>query len=242
MFFGKYCIAIVISLLFDGLDEVSTERRSTCIEALNALVPQVDQMVVCSRLVEYQAMQPLTFDNALVLQPISRADALAVLTKEGRATAGIREAIKRDPMFAELLTTPLMLHVTMLAFAGQTAVSIKGRNPDELRNQLWEVYIQRMFTQRTLRTHTHPQARKWLSWLAGKMKKDDETTFFVEYLQPSLLSGMKWLYRSILILSIVIFLVILLILFFLVLYKTIVSSLYHYKYYPDFVYKVFKEF
>ncbi|MBP8252255.1 MAG: NACHT domain-containing protein [Herpetosiphon sp.] len=59
-----------ISLLFDGLDEVSTERRSTCIEALNALVPQVDQMVVCSRLVEYQAMQPLTFDNALVLQPI----------------------------------------------------------------------------------------------------------------------------------------------------------------------------
>lgn len=74
--------------LLDGLDEVASEHRSACVEAINAFRQQhgLAPLVVCSRVADYEALNTkLNLTEAVVVQPLTRQQADHYLVQIGRA-------------------------------------------------------------------------------------------------------------------------------------------------------------
>jgi hypothetical protein len=113
--------------LLDGLDEVGSDRRDGCVEAINTFREQHGQVpiAVCSRTGDYDALtRRLRLTGAVVIQPLPRPRVESYLERAGPALAGLRAVLRADPALWEPLGTPLMLSVAVLAYRGQDATRL----------------------------------------------------------------------------------------------------------------------
>ncbi len=139
-------------LLLDGLDEITdAERQRECVEALSALRNQVPTgMVVCCRSGDYRRIgKRLQFGLAVEILPLTPAQVESCLAAAGRQLAALRQAVRTDPVLAELLDTPLMLSVAAVVYRDsepQQALR-QGTREDRLAH-LWDRYVATMLTRR----------------------------------------------------------------------------------------------
>ena len=108
-------------LFLDGLDEVSTAHRQTCVEAINEYLQEigVPGIAICSRLAEYiELPRYLRLRGAVCLQPLTFEQINDYLVKAGPQLAALHTIIQNDPILQELAQTPLMLSVMTLAYKG----------------------------------------------------------------------------------------------------------------------------
>jgi hypothetical protein len=185
--------------LLDGLDEVQSEHRAACAEAINTfrqghgLLP----LVVCSRITEYDALGvQLRLQGAIVVQPLMRPQVDSYLAQVGQPLATVRAALQEDPTLWELLETPLMLYVVTVVYASAPAEALPTlETTDARRQRLFSAYVNRMFQRRSAVTrYTRPQTTRWLAWLAWQMVRHGQTVFYLERLQPDWLPvGRRWL-------------------------------------------------
>lgn len=189
-------------LLLDGLDEVKEECRTKCIETINAFRQTygINEIVVCSRLEEYQHLNTqLKLNAALVLQPLTLAQVDEYLLRCGDKLAALRAALPDDPALQELATSPLMLSMMTLAYRNMPkTVGIPAETLADKRQQVLAVYVERMLQQhysdRVLKwrrgedLYTPQQTKHWLSWLAAQMHRHSQSEFFIEGLQPTWLA------------------------------------------------------
>lgn len=181
-----------IMLLLDGLDEVASEQRSACVDALNQFRQEhgLSGMAVCSRLEEYHAMTTqLALTGAVVIQPLS-TEQMARYLASGPELAALQTAWQEDRVLQELAESPLMLNVMTLAYQGVPVEELRSTEALETRrNHLFATYIERMLKRRGADPRYTPQQTKhWLAWLAGKMAQHFQTEFFIEGLQPTWLA------------------------------------------------------
>lgn len=178
-------------LLLDGFDEVPQEARVACIQAIAAyreehLVP----IVVCSRRTEFEEIprqQRLVMQSAVVVQPLTQEQVGAYLLQGGEAFSALRMVLHSNPVLAELVTTPLMLHVLTLTYTGTKARDLpQGGSPEEQQRRIFASYVERMIERRRNRI-SFPLQRiiSWLSWLARQMKEQSQSIFYLEQMQPS---------------------------------------------------------
>lgn len=177
-------------LLLDGLDEVEEALRPACIEAINTYRAEDHSLplVVCSRSHEYLAQESqLALSNTVVVQPLQEEQVTEYLNQLGESVAGIREAMRSNPTFRQLITTPLMLQVIIHAYLDEVHIGIhQSSSPEELQLQVFDRYVERVLGQRTAKEQFTPQqTRDWLGWLAQQMKDRHLTEFYLEWLQPS---------------------------------------------------------
>ena len=177
-------------LLLDGLDEVEEASRPACIEAINTYRAEDRSMplVVCSRSQEYLAQEPrLAISNTVVVQPLQKEQVTEYLDQLGEAVTGIREAVRTNPTLCQLITTPLMLQVVILAYRGETNIDLpRSSSPEELQLLVFDHYVERTLGQRSAGEQFSPQqTRHWLGWLAQQMKDRHFTEFYLGWLQPS---------------------------------------------------------
>ena len=180
-------------LLFDGLDELEKSLRPACIEAINAYRGEEYSipLVVCSRCHEYQAQESrLALSHAVAVQPLQEGQVIEYFEQLGEPVAAIREAVRSNATLRQLLTTPLMLHVLVLAYRGETVIDLPQLgSPEEQQRQILDRCTRRMLEQQTAGQPFSPQQiRSWLAWLAQQMKKHHLTEFYLEWLQPSWLT------------------------------------------------------
>jgi hypothetical protein len=175
--------------LLDGLDEVASEHRTACIEAINAfrqehgLVP----LVVCCRMADYDALPTrVQLSGVIAIQPLSQPQISAYLEQAGEPLAGVRAVLRDDETLWELLKTPLMLSVVALAYQGQSEAEVRAPGPlEERRAHLFAAYTRAMFERRTKPIkYTREQTIRWLGWLARSLMHTDQSDFYVEWLQP----------------------------------------------------------
>ncbi len=180
-------------LLLDGLDEVASAVRQECIEAINSYRqtrPDV-QIVVCSRSTEYlNESTQLRLRTAVVVQPLTQVQIDTYLESAGEQAKALREALRQDADLHELATTPLMLTVLLLAY--------RGTSPDQIseltsalakREQIFAAYVQHMLKRRGASKRYKPErVLHWLSYLARQMKRQNQTLFYIEQMQPDWLS------------------------------------------------------
>ncbi|MEM8658389.1 MAG: DUF4062 domain-containing protein, partial [Pseudomonadota bacterium] len=113
-----------LMLFLDGLDEVPKDRRTACVTAINAYIREVGVpgIAVCCRLEEYEALDvKLTLNGAVSLKPLTPSQIDAYILEAGQDLEGLRAAIGRDPVLAELACSPLMLNVMCLTYRGMDA-------------------------------------------------------------------------------------------------------------------------
>jgi NACHT domain len=194
-----------VLLLLDGLDEVRAESRAACVEAINAFKREAGTsgIAVCSRLDEYTALHPvrLVLRGAVCLEPLSPDQVETYLARAGARLGALREALRSDDQLQTLASTPLMLSVMSLAYHDMPAEALRGDALDsveERREQLFTIYVERMFSRRGERLPPYPRERtlRWLTWLARGMRRHAESVFLIERMQPDwlLTPAERWTY------------------------------------------------
>jgi hypothetical protein len=184
-----------LALLLDGLDEVAPIHRDACVKAINVwrtdhgLIP----VAVCSRKAEARALESrLLLDEAVELLPPSDTQIdhyLEKLHSSGTPVGDFRAAIQADGELAQLLRSPLMLHVITLAYHGRDPEGLNQPGTVlERQNRLWTAYISRMFEQRPLERaigYNKQQALTWLRALARSLEAQNQTEFHLDRLSAS---------------------------------------------------------
>ncbi|HEY9670687.1 MAG TPA: protein kinase, partial [Waterburya sp.] len=110
-------------VLLDGLDEVSAERRTACVQAINEFIQShgTTEIVVCSRLKDYEALNHrLRFQAALFIEPLCLEQVHQYLTKAGSELVALNTALQADTTLQELAKSPLMLSIMTLAYQGMS--------------------------------------------------------------------------------------------------------------------------
>lgn len=182
---GKICF------ILDGLDEVDLERQEECVSSINDFIsadgyPQCAIAVSC-RLIDYQLLsQRLTVNGAVTVQPLPVTAVHNILHEAGARVRGLRAAAAADPDLAELLTTPLMLGVAVLAYSGVDEHAVRSAGTlEERRGLVYDAFLTRMVTRdRTLRGDHKPprfsvdQVEGRLLLMAREMRKYQVTVIY----------------------------------------------------------------
>lgn len=180
-------------LLLDGLDEVRSDLREPCVQALNQFSQDYGQteIIVCSRVQIYEAVsQPLRFQAALFLHPLTSSQIQHYLDQAGEEFSGVNLALNTDPVLQELARSPLMLSIMVLAYQGMPVSAFAQMSLAERQEHLWNRYINRMFERKQSHSH-YPKSLvlHWLQFLSQKTIQESQTLFLIEQLQPSWLSS-----------------------------------------------------
>ena len=179
--------------LLDGLDEVAAEHRDACVEAINAyrrdhgLIP----IAVCSRVADYESLKAkLRLRGAVMVQALSKQQVENYLARVGGSVRPLQAALQNEPSLWELVQTPLMLWVALLAYRYSPGEVSQQPSPEQQRNQLFARFVDAMFKRRAVETRYSPTLfLKWLSWLANRMKNRNQSVFYLEDLQAKWLPG-----------------------------------------------------
>jgi hypothetical protein len=193
-------------LLFDGLDEVKADFREDCVRAINLFMQEygMTEMVVCSRLREYEALtNRLRLRGAICLQSLSDDQITQYLTKAGEQLQAVKMLLEEDGILREVIKTPLMLSIVSLAYKDKKVDDItRTGSIDERRKAIFATYIEEMFKKELMfkkegTVHQYPpvQTKQWLSWLAQKMQNESQTVFLMEKIRPTWLSNTRRYYR-----------------------------------------------
>lgn len=186
-----------LTLLLDGLDEVAEAYQDACVEAINTFRSEHEvKQVVCSRIADYDKLKTkLRLEGAVVIQALTDPQIEDYLKGFKRETAAIRELVKSDVDFRELMKTPLFLSIALLAYQGMTAAAVRATETvEDRRKQLFEAYVKQVFERHgnTYNDAYPPQQTiKWLCWLAGCMVQLRQTDFYLENLQSDWLPEPK---------------------------------------------------
>ena len=178
--------------LLDGLDEVAAEHREACVDAINnfrreyGLLP----IAVCSRIADYEALgTKLRLRTAIEVQPLGPSQVDEYLDRVKVPVRGLRTAAADDPSLWELLETPLMLWVAMLAYRDLPQSLASGANLEQRRRQLFAHFVAAMFTRKvSILRYSSDQTTAWLSWLARNLNRNNQAVFYLESLDSNWLS------------------------------------------------------
>lgn len=185
-------------LLLDGLDEVKSERRQACVEAINIFRDQhgLTPIAICSRIADYETVTTrLKLNGAVVLQPLTFQQIDTYLEGSGIELEAVRKTLLHDILLQELAESPLMLSVMTFAYRGMSADDLQAlRSIEDRRRHVLDTYVKQMFKRRGGdRSYSPEQTESWLVQLAQKMSQRAQTIFLIEGLQPGWLSSLTWI-------------------------------------------------
>ncbi|MEV4110597.1 NACHT domain-containing protein [Nonomuraea sp. NPDC049695] len=198
------------AVLLDGLDEVVSEEREACLQAINqynrehGLVP----LAVCSRTADYESLTgKLRLKGAVVIHPLAPSQIEEFLQAGGDALAGVLAAIRSDAQLAQIVSFPLMLSLVAAISAGPGPVSVPGPGDlEERRAAIVATYAERMLArprgaaEALRRPKDRPyqpdDSHRWLSWIAWELHHRNLVDFYPDWMQPNWLPdqrGARWL-------------------------------------------------
>lgn len=185
--------------LLDSLDELESARQPQCLRAIDQWLAgesRPQYLVVCSRSEEYEilvetAETKLQLNGAICLQTLTNPQIQDYLETIERAE--LWQAMERDTALLDLVRTPLLLSVTILAYGELSLTQWQQLTSTEERLQvLLDAYVQRMLIRpvdsRQYRGKWVPsarQTRRQLIWLAQQLQRQSQTEFLIEKLQPT---------------------------------------------------------
>ncbi|MET9270161.1 NACHT domain-containing protein [Kribbella sp. NPDC003557] len=133
-----------LTLLLDGLDEIAEPHRAKLAPVLEGLRHnyRIGQLAVTCRTNDYERLpQKLRLFGAVHIRPLTREQVLDYFAAVGPALDGARAAIEQDDALWELVNSPLMLNVMVLAYQGRAPQDVSARGVADLRRELFDTYI-----------------------------------------------------------------------------------------------------
>ncbi len=209
---------LIIPLL-DGLNELVSDRQFSCVNAINTFLQPnhwKKPLVVCSRLKAFELLQTrIGLNGAVILQPLSD-EQIEIYLKETEAEY-LSDLIQSDKDWHDLAETPLFLNIMVLITKGSSLKQWQElKTKDAKLFYLFEKFIYHQLENQNLIESRHknkirktpkegqkilksylpyiknpPQSRRYLTWLAWQLKKNKQTVFLIENLQPTDLANSK---------------------------------------------------
>ena len=190
----------MLAPLLDGLDEVPPENQMECVRALNQFISDYRprQLVVCCRLAEYQNLGiKLRLGGAIRLLPLGGTEIRDYLERAN--CADLWQTISADPVSMELARAPLFLRMMLLAYREVSAEEWQTlATLAERRACLIDTYIRHLLAAEASADGTERvDSRRWLAWLAGGLKRQNQEELLIERIQPAWLPAGSplWMYR-----------------------------------------------
>lgn len=177
--------------LLDGLDEVAESARAACVQAITSYSGQSHErlpLIICCRTQEYQALSvQLPLQYAVMLLPFSDEQIEVYLSSVSGRLDTLRQVLRKDKDLFELARRPLMLSIFTQAYHGEAEVSLPTTTTgEEYPRALFRQYVKHMLKRRTqLQQGTEEQVRRWLTYFATQLHRQQQTIFAVEELQPT---------------------------------------------------------
>lgn len=169
--------------LLDGLDEMPTEQRPACIEAINTFRQEngLPDLIVCCRKEAYETAvlddnKRLQLNGAIYIRPLTTAQI------HQHAPATLRDTIFGDETLLEIAQSPLNLTMMQSAFADEDATAVLTHTT------LFTQYAHQMYQRQKAKgnvRYSFADLQTQLSWLAKQMQRHNQTIFLIEQLQPS---------------------------------------------------------
>jgi hypothetical protein len=172
--------------LLDGLDEVAEEHQQACVTAINDFRAQrgATRIVVCCRTTDYKRLrEPLRTYGTLTIQPLTRKQVEDFLSCAGAPVAAVHAALTADSLLGELIQSPLMLSIAILAYRDAPVGTVAtGDDNQQLRDRLFATYVCTMLTRRRSDRHSARQTVLRLAFIADRMMRKSQTVFTLELL------------------------------------------------------------
>jgi DNA polymerase III delta prime subunit len=189
--------------LLDGLDELAASRQEQCVKKLNEFLQPgnwIYPLVVCSRIEEYQLYSTqLALNTSLELQPFSDEQIQEYMRRIGNEQLG--DSIRDDRELKQLAQTPLLLNIIVISCHEISLDKWQElKSSEERLDYLFSTYVEVMLGRRyTGKCPIHEKTKRWLGWLACNLIEQNQTEFFIEKMQPSLLKNRRYkeIYRLI---------------------------------------------
>ena len=138
--------------MLDGLDEVRTDMRADCVDAINAMSRHsgLESMVVSSRVKEYLELpNRLRLSGALRLQPMSRDQVVSQVRAIGAPLAALADLLETgDSGLLIEAQKPAMLSLMVHAYWDMSprALELEGKpSAGARRNHVLDAYVAQMF-------------------------------------------------------------------------------------------------
>jgi len=133
-----------LALLLDGLDEIERSVRGKLAPVLVELRRRypIGKLAVTCRTQDYELLpDQLSLYGAVHIRPLTRQQVLDYFTAVGPQLDGARAAIEQDDELWDLVNTPLMLNVMVLAYRGRVPQEVIAGGMADLRRELFDTYI-----------------------------------------------------------------------------------------------------
>jgi MFS family permease len=179
----------------DGLDEVAAEHRPKCLQEINRFWEshRGGPLVLCSRPTEYEELpERVKFGGAVTVCQPEAQQIDEYLAAAGSRWDPVRAELRAgsSPYLRELLATPLMLSIAVLAYLDDDPSELcEAHDAEGQREALWSQYVSAVTTrgynpdQRdpadTPAPYTEEEVRRWLGWLASEMRARNETELWL---------------------------------------------------------------
>ncbi|MGF1523558.1 MAG: NACHT domain-containing protein [Leptolyngbyaceae cyanobacterium] len=185
--------------LLDGLDELPSKRQEPVVQAINEWLQSGEgpsRLLVCSRIEEYELYAAkLALNGAVCLEPLTDEQLQKYL--KSMQMGELWETLQQDSALLELVRTPLLLSVSILANdAIEPEQWRQKQTTQERMTYLLDAYVERrlheLITSKEYPAGKEPSARQtrhWLVWLAKQLRSNSEDEFLIEKLQPNVLIG-----------------------------------------------------
>jgi len=144
-------------ILLDGLDQVLSENRDKCVEAINEFIEDNHQsyIVVCCRTQVYEELPQKVATGILIhLDELTHEDIRVYLAQVDNKTDGLMDAIQKQPYLQEFIKIPLYLNLIIAIYIDNPAVLNELSSVDNIETALFERYVALMFRQSRLHTRT----------------------------------------------------------------------------------------
>ena len=182
-------------LLLDGLDEVAQEWRSSCVEAINhfrRLYSNVD-LAVCSRIEEYDAITEQLDLRGAITFALTETQIGTYL--ESAEYVNLRELIHSNPEIRAMAEAPFLLNTMAYAYQDATTSELSAlRNSlpgEEYQKHLFDRFVNKHLGESPNAQYSVALTKRYLAWLAHKMKSLEKTTFNLEELSAEWLQSSK---------------------------------------------------
>ncbi len=185
--------------LFDGLDEVPTEHRNACLEAIAQYGRVADhQYVICSRTAEYTETVGAPVYGQIKLLPLTQEQIVQHLEKSDQPEARfLLHALRQQPVLARVVENPFYFNTTQLLLSSMKSMAdleIRAETEEQMKAELVEKFVAQQLDTPVRVEFPVEKSRKWLGFLAKKMEENGLVVFELVDLRLGWLEKSKWMY------------------------------------------------
>ncbi|MFF1819013.1 NACHT domain-containing protein [Kribbella sp. NPDC058245] len=169
-----------LALLLDGLDEIDRSHHDKLAGVLTELQMHytIPKLAVTCRAHDYgQLTNKLILNGAVDIRPLTRQQVLEYFEAAGPALDGARAAIEQDDELWDLVTSPLMLNVLLLAYQDRIPEDIAASGTEDVRRDLFDTFIAEVLsrhrpTSRQYDARTAVRSLWCLAWFTRQLAGD----------------------------------------------------------------------